>query len=82
MSGGNTMSKLPVRTYYYRGGVERPTSRGYVWRDGYSANGEDGGALYPWVTKREAQTSCKAIGMRAVFVSHTPHSEGNTPPHP
>jgi hypothetical protein len=53
--------------YSYRGRVERGIGGRYVWRKGYSATTQDGGVLYPWMTKRECQRQAKAEGHKAVF---------------
>jgi hypothetical protein len=51
--------------YYFRAGhVER--GRRYEWRDAYSRVVSDG-VLYPWLTKREAQSAAKSDGAKAVF---------------
>ena len=58
----------PVITYHYRGMIERGNGKpGYTWYEGYSAIGENGGVLYPWMTYRECQRDAKAQGARAVF---------------
>ena len=58
-----------VMTYYYRGLVERGTRWfGFRWAEGFSANGESGGPLYPWLTKPEARLEAKSQGLRAVFI--------------
>jgi hypothetical protein len=53
-------------TYYYRGEIE--TGKNYHWVYGYSANGENGGVLYPWWTKKQCQKDAKSKGCKAVFV--------------
>jgi hypothetical protein len=53
-------------TYYYRGMIERGAN--YDWREGWSANSEEGQTLYPWNTKRECQAEAKTKGAKAVFV--------------
>lgn len=60
---------MPTKTivYYRRGSVERYTSKGYVWKDAYSANGFDGGILYPWLTKKEARKDAESQNAKAVF---------------
>lgn len=58
--------KRPEVIYYFRGEIER--GRSYQWVDGWSRAGENGGVLYPWCTKREAQRAEAARGNRAVFV--------------
>lgn len=70
------MSKtIKLIEYIYRGKVERwaPYKRSYVWHHGYSQNGENGGALYPWMTKRECEIDAKKQGGRAVFVKVSVH---------
>ena len=57
--------KKPIITYYYRGSIEQ--GRDCKWQDGYSANGENGGILYPWHTRGECMQEAKAKGHRAVF---------------
>jgi hypothetical protein len=55
--------------YYYRGMIER-TRRGgrCCWYEGFSANGEHGGPLYPWMTKTECRANAKSQKSTAVFV--------------
>lgn len=54
--------------YHYRSLIERGTGApGYVWKEGYSANGPEGGILYPWNTRAECRAVAKAEGARAVF---------------
>lgn len=61
-------------TYYYRGLVERGNGRpGYDWREGFSANGPQGGILFPWLTVRECQQAAKSQGKKAVFVRDQEH---------
>lgn len=62
------MEKSSTFTYYYRGHIERWRALGYAWMEGYSENGESGGPLYPWMTKKECREEAKARGGRAVFV--------------
>lgn len=50
--------------YFRAGSVERGAR--YEWREGYS-RAVEGGTIYPWLTKREAQRAAKAEGARAVF---------------
>lgn len=51
-------------TYYYRGPIERRT-----WVEGYSRNGDHGGILYPWSTKRECQSEARHyLKGKAVFI--------------
>ena len=57
------MKKIIV--YKYRGPIERGPR--YEWRDGYSADSENGGVLYPWNTKRECQSQARKLGCKAVF---------------
>lgn len=56
--------------YRYRGNIERWSSlkRSYVWKVGFSEDGEFGGGLYPWMTKAECRADAKSQGGRAVFV--------------
>ena len=59
--------KRPEKLYYYRGDIERGV--GYnCWKEGYSANGVNGGILYPWNTKRECQIEAKKNGYKAIFI--------------
>ncbi len=51
--------------YHYRGPVE--VGHEYDWCDGYSADGPNGGVLYPWQTKRACRADAKAQGKRALF---------------
>ena len=68
MAQGRESSSKPIIVYRYRGQVERGTGKpGYVWRDGYSPDGPDGSATYPWLTYRECQADARAQGARAVF---------------
>ena len=60
--------------YFYRGQIERfrMSDRGRnPWQDGYSENGQNGMALYPWLTYRECQADAKARDGRAVFHRET-----------
>lgn len=59
------MTKKTI-TYYYRGLIERGPN--YTWREGYSAQSETGGILYPWMTKRECQHDARVKGAKAIFV--------------
>ena len=61
------MSNKRSIVYTYRGMVERPSKRGYVWKEGYSATGESGGALQPWQTKAECRKDAESQGGKAVF---------------
>lgn len=62
------MEKEKTFTYHYRGEVERWGKSGYVWKAGYSENGESGGVLYPWMTKFECRSEAQLRGGKAVFV--------------
>lgn len=55
--------KREVRAYYYRGLIER----GRQWKEGYSAQGANGGVLYPWMTRGEARKDALRDGLKAVF---------------
>ena len=59
-------------TYHYRGDIERTVvnrrSRNIEWREGYSADGDNGGVLYPWMTKTACRADAKAQDAEAVFV--------------
>ena len=56
-------------TYYYRGLIERGNGKpGYDWKEGYSANSEDGRELHPASTKHECQQEAKQQGAKAIFV--------------
>ena len=57
--------KRPERAYHYRGPIERGPN--YAWREGYSAESESGGLLYPWNTRLECRQEAKAEGFKAVF---------------
>jgi len=57
--------KREERVYYYRGPIER--SPKYMWVEGYSDNGKDGGVVFPWLTRRECRTVAKHDGFKAVF---------------
>lgn len=57
--------KLPSILYKYRGLIER--GKHYTWREGYSADGPSGGALYGWMTKAECRADARAQGARAIF---------------
>ena len=57
--------KRTEKAFHYRGGIERGPR--YEWRDGYSAEGEGGGVLYPWSTRGECRAEAKADGFKAVF---------------
>lgn len=54
-------------TYFYRGGVERGTGKGYQWRNGYSENSADGSVVYPWMTRRECEADARTRGAVAKF---------------
>lgn len=60
-------SERPLEFWFRAGHVEKysMSSRGY-WLVGYSRLSEHGN-LYPWSTKREAQTESKRRGHKAVF---------------
>lgn len=58
-------------TYHYRGLIERPTKRGYVWEEGYSA-GEGSAIQYPWLTKTEARADARSQGAKATFARRRP----------
>lgn len=57
--------------YFYRGPIERPAMKhgkpSYAWHAGYSENGESGGALSGWMTKRECQRDARNRGAVAEF---------------
>lgn len=57
-------------TYFRRGRVERGQGFPirYRWCEGYSANGQSGAPLFPWMTRRECQRDAKAQGAVAAFV--------------
>lgn len=67
----------PVLIFYRRGAVERARrdhgAPAYRWCEGWSENSPTGGALYPWLTKREAYAQARKAGATAVFMD---------PPHP
>lgn len=55
-------------TYYYRGEVERGNGKpGYDWHPAWSANNEEGRALYPWLTRKECLEDAKRQGATAIF---------------
>ena len=57
------------KLYYFRGMIERITSRGRGrWVEGYSGIGNTGGILYPWETRQECQREARAEGKIARFV--------------
>lgn len=61
--------KLPAKYYHYRGQIERGSpSTGYRWVAGYSAVGENGQPLYPWMTAIECRHEASGEGKRAVFL--------------
>jgi hypothetical protein len=63
-----SMNERPKVTYHYRGLIEVGSMvNGYRWVEAYSANGENGGPLYPWMTTRECQRDAAARGCQAVF---------------
>lgn len=55
----------PEIVYYERGTIESGRNR----LVGYSANGPNGGPLYPWMSYVECVRDAKAQGGRAVFVT-------------
>lgn len=59
--------------YKHRGPIERwsPSQRSYVWKEGYSEDGQFGGGLYPWMTKKECREDAKNQGGKAVFVEQS-----------
>lgn len=60
-------------TYYYRGQIERGNGKpGYDWHNGYSENSSAGGALAPWMTKRECQQDAKSKNAQAIFEDKNP----------
>ncbi len=62
-------SQNNVVIYKYRGLIEKITSTGRVsWIEGYSADGENGAALYPWMGKRDCQKEAKQQRKKALFV--------------
>ncbi len=64
--------KVEPTVYYYRGQIERGNGRcGYVWKDGYSANSENGLTLYPWMTRGECRRAARCDGSRALFNDDT-----------
>ena len=71
------MEGLPVEgdetymVYRYRGLVERGVGGRYVWREGFSQTTKDGGVLYPWLTRPEAQADAKRFNRKAKFVWET-----------
>ena len=59
---------MKYHDYHFRGNVERGNGKpGYDWKEGFSMYGANGGVLYPWLTKREAQAEAKAAGAKARF---------------
>lgn len=52
--------------YHYRGSDERGYDKHEVAV--YSPNGDDGEALYPWMTKSECKLDAKRNGAKAKFV--------------
>ena len=67
------MKTKPTRIYTYRGLIERGNGKGwYSWFEGYSATGENGGVMYPWMTFRECQREARADGVRAKFYRPSP----------
>lgn len=59
------MPKREETVYHYRGLIER--GKDYHWVEGWSATGQSGGILFPWMTKRECQQQAKREGRKAVF---------------
>ena len=57
--------KMKTIIYWHRGLIEK--GKNYTWKEGYSANGEGGGALYPWMTKKECRQDAKEQRCKAVF---------------
>lgn len=63
------MAKKPEMIFHLRGYIERGDGKGgYVWKEGYSQNSENGNVLYPWNTFRECQREAVVAGCKAVFV--------------
>ena len=56
----------PEIIFYYRGMIER--GKNYDWKEGFSANGENGSILYPWATKEECKKEARLQGKKAIFV--------------
>jgi hypothetical protein len=60
--------KQKTKTYYFRGQIEVVSNGQYKWVDGYSAQGNNGGTLYPWETKKQCRNDAKKEGLKAVFM--------------
>lgn len=72
MSNNPSKKEKEVLLYYAVGLVERPAKAKnsksciYRWAQGYSLR-KDGGSQ-PWVTRREAQSIARLMGVRAKFI--------------
>ena len=57
--------------YYYRGSLEQVSNRHRNGRAimvaGFSECGINGGAIYPWMSRRACQMDAKRRGSKAVF---------------
>lgn len=61
------MTKKEI-VFFYRGQIEIGDQRhGYRWVDGYSRQGDGGGIIYPWSSRRVCQHEARLEGARAVF---------------
>jgi len=66
-------------TYTYRGEIEVGTTvirRGkycpsYRWTPGYSATTDDGGVLFPWMTRAQCCANARSQSGRPTFVRET-----------
>lgn len=58
--------------YHYRGLIEMPKLRkgrpSFRWFDGWSENGANGGATYPWMSRQQCLQDAKSRDAKAVFV--------------
>ena len=74
----DTMNRIPpVVEFFYRGRTERWSvlNRRYMWHDGYSEDGPNGGETQPWLTMEEARTAARHRGCRAAFFRRDDHTE-------
>lgn len=74
--------KAPERAYYYRGLIERAIGHEigrYHWVEAFSANGPNGGRLFPPMPKRDCQADARRDGYRAVFYRNRKQVKENRP---
>lgn len=63
---------MPIRIYHRRGLIERWSSekRAYVYREGFSEDGPNGGEVQPWKSQEECRAEAERAGAWAHFEYH------------